>query len=273
MALSRASLALGAALVLGSVQGALAADLNGGSLKDAPAPAYEPVRSAPSVYFRIDGGYAAYDTPVMTEDGIFQLNDEEIDNTWSLGGGVGMSLGHGFRGDVTYERRFEADAYGNVADPLNNLYGSREFGIESDVFLANLYYDLDTSSRWTPYVGVGLGVTKNKTTDGTVEDPCGCVIGTIDSNSESHAAGALMAGVALNLRGGSTHPGHGRGLVVDFGYRFLYLGEAETGAVRAEFTAPHPTNGGVPGDVVSNDPLVENIHAHEIRMGLRYNLN
>lgn len=284
MLLKRATLLLSAAFVLGSAQGALAADLYGGSIKDGPV-SYEPASApGPSIYFRIDGGYAAYDDPIMTENGIFDLTNTSIDNSYSLGGGVGMSLGGGFRGDLTYERRFEADAQGDILDPLNDLTGTRAFGLESDVFLANLYYDFDMGSRITPYLGVGLGVTKNKTTDGTVVDPCGCLIGTIEGDEETSVAAAFMAGMAIKLRGGTQTVGSfkdgpisvdtGRGLFLDVGYRFLYLGEAATGPVSATYTSAHPTNGHVATDVeVSEDPKVDDIHAHELRVGLRYNIN
>ncbi len=283
MFLKRASLLLSAAFVLGSAQGALAADLYGGGMKDGPV-SYAPASSsAPSIYFRIDGGYAAYDDPVMSENGIFDLTNTSIDNSYSLGGGVGMSLGHGFRGDLTYERRFEADASGAVLDPLSDLPGTREFGLESNVFLANLYYDFDTGSRITPYLGVGLGVTNNKTTDGTVVDPCGCLTGTIEGDEETSVAAAFMAGLAVKLRGGTQTVGSfkdgpisvdtGRGLFLDVGYRFLYLGEAATGPVNATYTSAvvggHPGTGGY----VSEDPKVDDIHAHELRVGLRYQIN
>ena len=93
------------------------------------------------------------------------------------------------------------------------------------------------------------------TTDGTVEN-CGCVVGTIDGASKWSTAAALMAGFSMQVRDR---------LHIDAGYRFLYLGEATTGAVNA-VTAGGPT-------VVSDDPDVSEIHAHEFRVGLRYDIN
>ena len=55
----------------------------------------------------------------------------------------------------------------------------------------------------------------------------------------------------------------GRGLYLDVGYRFLYLGETATGPVSLTNTS---------GTIVSRDPTVEDIHAHEFRVGLRYDL-
>lgn len=276
MVFKRATLLLGAALVVGGAERAAAADLYGGSIKDAPI-AYEPAPRAalgPSIYFRLDGGYSAYDDPIVTENDIFTLTEAGIDESWSVGGGVGVGLGGGFRVDLTYERRFETDVFANLGDPLNDLPGAREFGFESDVFLANVYYDFNWGGRFTPYVGIGLGFAKNKTTTGTVTNDCGCVTGEIESGSDTDVAAAFMTGVSIKLRGGQqTMMGgikdapvvvdSGRALYFDVGYRFLYLGDVATGAVVGTYD-------GVPA---SQDPKVEDIHAHEIRAGLRYHLN
>lgn len=259
------TLLLGAALVLGSAQGALAADLGGyrgGSIKDAPVYG-APVAPTPAVYFRLDGSYSSYDTPVVTENGIFDLTDSSIDNNWGYGGGIGMYFGRGFRGDLTVDFLRETDVTANLGDPLSDLPGVRQFGFKSTVALANIYYDFDFGNRFTPYVGVGLGFTRNKTTHGTVTDPCGCLTGTIEGSSDTHVAGAAMAGFQIKLRDR---------LSFDAGYRFLYLGEAETGPVNATYTAPVAGGHGGAG-VVSQDPRVEDIHAHQFRLGLRYDIN
>ena len=100
------------------------------------------------------------------------------------------------------------------------LPGSREFGLKSTVALANLYYDFDFGSRFTPYLGVGLGFTHNEATAGSVIDDTGAVTATIDGSSSTNVAGAAMAGVSMKLRDR---------LSLDAGYRFLYLGDAADG--------------------------------------------
>ena len=260
MAFTRAKILLGAAFILGSAAGVSAADLYGGSLKDGPMVA--PMQAAmPSWYVRIDGSYAAFDNPNVTENGIYDLTDSAIDNVWGIGGGVGVYFGHGFRGDITVDHNFDADVTATLGDVKATLPGERKFSLSSTVALANLYYDFDMGNRFTPYLGVGLGFTKNKTGAGTVTDLCGCLSGTIDGGDETHAAGAVMAGFSVKLR---------ERLSFDAGYRFLYLGEVDTGAVNATFTAVHGTNG--VGTTVANDPTVDEIHAHEFRLGLRYDI-
>ncbi|MEQ1653025.1 MAG: porin family protein [Hyphomicrobium sp.] len=273
MAFTR-KLLLGAALVLGSAQGALAADLGnygGGSIKDGGyAMPYQ--AATPSWYLRADGGYSVFDDPTMTEIGIYDLTEEKIGSTWSFGGGVGRYFGNGFRGDLTYDHRIEADAEGNLADHAASLEGVRKFGIKSDVFLANLYYDFDSGSRFTPYIGVGLGFTRNKTTEGSVET-CGCTTAIIEEGNDTSVAGAAMAGFSMRLRGGEQQVGSfkdgpmtvssGRALHLDVGYRFMYLGSVETGAI--------VHTGG--GTTIAEDPTVDDIHSHELRVGLRYDIN
>ncbi len=106
------------------------------------------------------------------------------------------------------------------------------------------------------------------------------MVGTIEGDSKTDVAAALMAGMSVKLRGGATggsfKDGYavdtGRSLFLDVGYRFLYLGEAATGPVTATYTAPVAGGHGGTG-TVSQDPVVDDIHAHELRVGLRYNLN
>ena len=251
----RGTLIASAALVVGGVTAAQAADLNyGGSIKDGyVAPMAAP---APSVYFRIDGGYAFHDEPRMTENTIYTLTDVTMDEAWTFGGGVGMYFSKNVRADITVDHRFEHDLSGNLADHAATLEGVRHFGLASTVGLVNVYYDFDMGRNFTPYVGAGLGFVRHTTKEGTVTDPCGTCTAVIEGDSQTHVAAALMAGFSMTLRDR---------LMLDAGYRFLYLGEAATGPVRFTGTAP-----GAPS--VSDDPIAHDIHAHEFRVGLRYNV-
>ncbi|MEO1720504.1 MAG: outer membrane beta-barrel protein, partial [Pseudomonadota bacterium] len=239
-----------------------AADLNfKGSIKDDGA--YIPsAQSAARWYVRLDGSYANHDDPILVEQGIDTLTESSIENTWTFGGGIGVYFTDSLRGDLTYERRFEADVRGDLNHPNATLPGTRKFGLKSDLFLANMYYDFDNRSRFTPYIGAGLGFVRHTTTKGTVES-CGCVTGEIAGKDTWHVAAALMAGAQIKLF---------RGLSLDTGYRFLYLGEAETGAVSItdRTVSPGVTTGATE---VSDDPIVEDLHAHEFRIGLRYDFH
>ncbi len=253
------ALALGAALAAGSIASASAADLHGGSIKDGYMPAPAMVSSPSSWYIRADLGHARFDRPSIVEIDRFDFSNAKIDDQWSVGGGIGYYFSKSVRGDLTWDHRFETDVSGYVPAPLVNFPGQRTFGMKNDVFLANLYYDFDTRSRFTPYIGMGLGVAHNTTTNGSVpNDPCGCFTDVnIAGASKWSVAGALMTGVSINVR---------ERLHIDAGYRYLYLGEAHTGLISGTVTAAQP------GAVADGDPAIKDMWAHEFRVGLRYDI-
>ena len=85
----------------------------------------------------------------------------------------------------------------------------------------------------------------------------------IEEGSDTSVAAAVMAGVTTKL---AKIGNAGRDLYFDLGYRFLYLGGVETGPVNTIDTGSGAVS-------VSKDPKVEDIHAHEVRFGLRYDIH
>lgn len=265
--ITRTVRAASSALLIMSAAPAGAADLYGNGMKDIGYDAS--IAAGPSWYARIDGGYAVHGDPDITEFGIYDLVDETVDDTWTLGGGIGYYFTATVRGDITYDHRFDADTSATLLAHPAGLDGARRFGIESDVVLFNLYYDFNRSGRFNPYVGAGLGFTFNRTTTGTATSTCLCT-GAILEGEETDLAGAIMAGFTAKLRGGQTAVGGsskdapmmvetGRNLYLDVGYRYLYLGDVSTGPIVT--TVP----------IVEN-ATVEDLTAHEFRVGLRYDL-
>jgi opacity protein-like surface antigen len=191
-----------------------------------------------------------------------------IDNTWGVGGGVGTYFGRGFRADVTYEWRGKTDVRGNGACGVDTI--STDFDLKSSLLLANVYYDFRAHERLTPYVGVGVGAAHHRASAGSYvrTGACAPALTTFDGDSNWSAAGAVMAGLSFRIdRGGHTpvsikdgpaysEPGR---LHIDLGYRFLYLGDAHTGNLAG--VAP-PTPG----------PRLDDLTAHEIRVGLRWDI-
>ncbi len=241
--------------LMGSVS-ANAADLNGGSIKDHgySAPALQ--SAARRIYLRGDYSFANQDMGSVYEPPAYTLSDTSISRTHGFGGGVGMYYGSNVRLDFTYDVRNEADFRGSVIDGAATVQGERRFGIKSNVALFNVYYDFDAHARIKPYLGVGLGFSHNKTTAGTIVTGCpiACTA-EIDGASQYSAAGAIMAGFTAKL--------HDR-LSLDLGYRFLYLGDAHTGDIRI-------TTGG-PGPTTAPDPIVHDLTAHELRVGMRWDI-
>lgn len=255
-----ASIVMGAALILGA-GAAGAADLNGkGGLKDYGYAAPMPIDSPARWYVRIDGSYGTHDEPLMvlnTDSAQIDGFDTNYDSTWTLGGGIGLYLSSNVRADVTVDHRFESDVTGRftVSNAGSNHSIRTINALESTVALMNVYYDFDTRSRFTPYIGIGLGAVHHSVKAGSAADAFGQVTGEVDGKSNWHVAGALMAGFSVALRSN---------MHLDAGYRFLYLGETATGDARLRFAGGNRTDG--------RDPTIEDLHAHEFRFGLRYDI-
>ena len=258
---------LSAALVLGSALTASAADLGEYGLKDAPI--MEPMpRASAGWYIRADGGYNWFGSPSMSFSGR-EVGDTSQDGAWSVGGGIGRYFGRGFRGDITIDHIFDSTTESSLFYSPGNLVGTARFDLSSTVVLANLYYDFNRGGRFVPYIGAGIGFAHNSTSGGTFEQ-CGCT-SEFDGRSTNNFAAAAMAGVSWRIRGGqTTYVGggmkdepvavsSGNALYLDLGYRFLYLGDAQT----ASFN----------GDGVISSEKVNDITAHQLRVGLRYDLN
>jgi opacity protein-like surface antigen len=263
----RSSILAGAALLALGSTSTFAADLyggKGGSIKDGGYPVETTPARQSNFYVRGDFSFAQHDLGDMTEPPNYKLTETSIGRNWSYGGGLGYYFSKNVRGDLTLDFRQNANVRGTVHDPLAKFEGERQFGLKSMVGLANLYYDFDMRSHFTPYLGVGLGFVNHKTKDGSVVGaPVGCGCGyeavTIDGASNTAAAGALMAGFSAKL--------HDR-VSLDAGYRFLYLGHAHTGDIKGKFGATAATA----AVTTTPDPLVSDITAHEFRVGLRFDI-
>ena len=251
MPLGFRSLIAGALLLVAGTAGA-AAD---GGTGYAPAPAFGP---QPSWYVRGDFGYAWMDADNLYSQN-FPFDALSVDDTWGVGVGIGAYFTRGIRGDLTWEWRDGTDVSGSASGPG----ATTSFELDSQVLLANLYYDFHAGNRFTLYIGIGLGAARHSTSSGAVTTVCGGVC-TFDGEKKWTPAAALMAGFSfridrhapVSIKDSSyetTVPGR---LHLDVGYRFLYLGDASTGH-----------NAGFP---VTPGPRLEDIMAHEFRIGLRY---
>lgn len=211
-----------------------------GSLKD---DVYEGVsENNRGWYLRGDLGYGFNSDPELSDSFPAEFDGDDLDDSFSFGGGIGYNLMRGFRVDLTLDYRNDADLYGFFEDsPQTPLTGE----LSSLVGLVNFYYDLDMGHRITPYIGVGIGFASH-TVDGgktvSATDPV-----DFAGDTETEFAWALMAGVDIDLRSNWK---------LDIGYRYLNLGDYS--AIDAKT-----------GSKFFN---VDDIESHEIRVGLRYQL-
>lgn len=267
---------ISAAVLLGSTLTASAADLYDGGMKDGGyvTPMAAP---GPSAYFRVDGAWAFNDVDDMSlvDHGLigapttFINPTSDIDDSWAVGGGVGMYFGRGFRGDLTLEYRTSTDISGTM-DACCTVGVNTD--VDGVVGLANIYYDFNRGGRIMPYLGAGLGFAHLETSGGTLGciTTCGANFGdaTYSGASSTNLAVAAMAGVSIKLRGedpvysggikdGPVMVSGGRGLYLDLGYRFLHMGDVDVASAVQ-------TNGNV------LDAGFDDLNAHEFRFGLRY---
>ena len=185
-------------------------------------------------YARIDGGYSFHERPDITKNNVTPVwggtnsaTDEEIDDNFFIEGGVGCRVWNNVRIDATMGYRGGGDmseAFGGLDGELETLYG-----------FVNVYYDIMTWGRLTPYVGGGIGWAHHRISGITLPP-------TVDDGSNFDFAWNLQAGVAVDLT---------TNIALDVGYRFADLGSAKSGS--------------------NPDRLqVDDIHVHDIRVGLRY---
>lgn len=142
---------------------------------------------------------------------------------WTAGLGLGYRFSGHFRADLT-------------ADFISH---SR---LQEKLFLANLYWDLFTIGRATPYVGVGVGA-------GQLAISSSAAVAVSVPNLERYewqAAWSVTAGMSWNF---------GPDVTVNAGYRYI------------DFGAPTFDIRGIPVDLV-----MSGVQEQQFRLGLRYAL-
>ena len=266
---------------------AIAADL-GGSIKDryVPAPAMAMSSGAGPCYFRGDVGYSVSRDPsvkwpvnngvwndngagdgVVTEDELSyeyvgdSVSNVSLDNTWLAEGGLGCGSGsRGFRAELMFgyrgDRKLDGepniydpgpqvgDPDGTLPDPIDDpLHTS----IQTYTMMLNVYKDLGNFNRLVPYVGAGIGVAYHDV-DEVYFTGNPNLVNRIEGNSDISFAWALMAGVGYQIS---------ERAILDFGYRYIDMGKASSGrADTAGFVNPAVQ--------------IDDIDAHEFKLGLRY---
>jgi len=170
-------------------------------------------------------------------------NDSEDDAVLILGGTVGYNWethGAPIRTELEYSYRhdfsYDADpTYISAATPTRMTSQ-----LSSHAVMANVYYDIKTKSKFTPFIGGGIGVSRNKTQSDVT------VIATNApakaSTTKNNFAWNLGAGVGYQLTDAIT---------LDASYRYVDLGKAVWGTPTMEITG-------------------QDLTSHEVTIGLRY---
>lgn len=113
--------------------------------------------------------------------------------------------------------------------------------IKSQFIMANVYYDFNTGTEWTPYIGGGLGWAKVKAENGL---SVGKESDSI-SKSKNNFAWNLTAGIAYNFN---------QNFALDASYRYVDYGKSEPSF----------------SDAVENTRTKNKVKSNEFNLGFRY---
>jgi opacity protein-like surface antigen len=268
------TLALAGAMAVSASAIAQAADF---PMAPPPPPPPPELRGSISsgIYLRGDIGVGItnigkYEQDDLRSAGGSFIAKEDRSTSFFAGAGIGYRFNNWFRVDGTFEFRGGGQIGGSDRLEYTNDFGrpgiltnTYKGNLSSMVALFNAYVDLGTWNCLTPYLGAGIGVAQNRVTGLTDQganwiDPVGPfaaiiqpTLGTAGSGSKTGMAWALMAGVGYEVN---------KNLTLEVGYRYLNLGDAQSGRLVNAFT------GQVQG------PLkVKDIDSHDIKIGMRWN--
>lgn len=188
-------------------------------------------------YLRYDIGERwGFLTGATTPPGIGDPTDN------SLGTGAVFGIGAGFRtnwvrSDVTVDSS-AAQTYKGTIATTDDVTAK----VQTVSALLNVYADLGTWYRLTPYIGAGIGAARVKVSDfnSVITPPYS------GEASQWNMAWAAMAGAALAIS---------QNLQLDLGYRYLNVGNVDS------------------IDRLGGHVTFKNVGAHELRVGLRWNLD
>ena len=184
----------------------------------------------------------------------FRVISYEFDSAPILGLGFGYYFNDWLRFDVTGEYRGKA-RFSGLEVFNNGAYTDEYHASKSEwLFLANAYIDLRTWYSLTPFVGAGIGTSRNTIHNFTdINTPNHGVAFGADA-SKWNFAWALHAGVSYKVA---------KNFAVELSYRYVHLGDAVTGDI-VTYTG---TNS------IYNPMTFKDLTSHDLRLGLRMNLD
>ena len=193
---------------------------------------------------------ALYYTPGTT----VQHQGLGFDSAGIYGLGAGYRFNNWFRADVTGEYRGKANFHGSDIVYFNGApFGTDTYtGSKSEwLVLANIYAELGTWWCITPFVGVGIGGSRNTISGFTdVGQPLPSVAFG-DTASKWNFAWAVHAGLAYQVS---------PNLTLELAYRYVDLGDGITGDL---YTWD--------GTNALNNPMhFKNLTSHDLKFGVRW---
>lgn len=157
------------------------------------------------------------------------LGGEEKDKNFAFGLAVGTDLGYSsdwpvrVEGEYVYRGKAEFSkgpkTVAGIGGGINTA--SQKFEVKAHSLMVNAFYDFNTASSFTPYLGAGLGGAYLKTNYQTSMH--NGVSGSVSTSKTNwNLAWNVGGGLAFHLN---------ENAALDFGYRYVDLGDAETGNI------------------------------------------
>lgn len=183
--------------------------------------------------------YRTYkDGSTRNESAKDSTDDNVFGGSFALGLRTQLIYG-ALRNEFEYTRN--ADAKKSHTESDGEKYESK---LKSEAFMFNTYYDIETNSPITPYIGAGLGVSRLKYSESYPNMP-----EENGSLKHSNFAWQVGAGVAYDIN---------RNLALDLGYRYMDYGH---------FNKTETDNN---EERDKTEKIKVESKAHEILLGLRY---
>jgi OmpA-OmpF porin, OOP family len=115
----------------------------------------------PNWYIGVSGSVPFVNETDVTSNGN-TLGEVDFDSGYGVGGSIGYTPGP--MGNFLDNTRFEFEYFyrDNSLDSFTSGASSTSVGqkLTSDAYMLNAYYDINTATRLTPYLGAGAGTTR-----------------------------------------------------------------------------------------------------------------
>lgn len=181
---------------------------------------------------------------------------KDFDSAPLFGIGVGYQWNNWLRTDITGQYRGKANFHGLDIVQFPGGPGTDEYRASKSEWLAlaNVYVDLGTWYSFTPFIGAGIGASRNTISNFLdINTPTGGVAYG-DTVSKWNLAWAAHAGVSYKVN---------PALSFEFSYSYVSLGDAMSGDIKT-FT----------GTNARYNPMeFRDIYSHDLKFGVRWMLD
>lgn len=147
----------------------------------------------------------------------FDIDDKVLGGSVAIGVSTAVK-GGAVRAELEYNKNEDAEKTHTVSAMGVNFNGKLK--VESQSLMLNGYYDIDTGTKFTPYVGAGIGYAKIK---GSLS-----VLGISESIDDNNFAWQIGAGASYALT---------NNVSVDAGYRYVDYGDFTEDEVKLDTSA------------------------------------